>query len=217
MGKCKLTGSDGEFVDAHIIPKALTRHSRSGEYFIETGNGQRPSKKFSSWYDTGLVTREGEDYLSRLDDFAIRELRQHKLIWSGRTPGDSLDGFEIVDQDSGRGLRVVDGIDAYRLRLFFLSLLWRACASDRHEFSEIVLPDEDLERLRRMILNSDPEPWHFYPIYLTQFSTFGDNHNHSPTAASLDIPNTDGSKVVGRMNTYRFYFDGLIAHIRRRD
>lgn len=216
MGICKLTGSTGPYVDAHIIPKALTKHSNSGEHFIEAGNGLRPTRKYSSWYDSALVTREGEDKLSFLDDFAIAQLRKHKLIWSGRTPCDELPGVEWTDAEKTRGVRVINGIDGDRLRLFFLSLLWRAAASDRPEFQEITLPIDDLDKIGKMIVEKKSDPWSYYPVYLTQFSSVGERHNHTPIATTLDIPNASGIKV-GAMATYRFYFDGLIAHVRRRE
>lgn len=216
MGICKLTGSEGAYVDAHIIPKALTRHSSPGEHFIEAGNGLRPTRKYSSWYDNALVTREGEDQLSFLDDFAITELRKHKLVWSGRAAYDELPGVKWANAEKTRGVRVIKGIDGDRLRLFFLSLLWRAAASERPEFREITLPAEDLEKIRKMIMERESNPWSYYPFYLTQFSTIGERHNHAPIATTLDITNASGVKV-GVMATYRFYFDGLIAHVRRRE
>jgi hypothetical protein len=33
-GTCKLTGNHGKFVKSHLIPRALTRHSVRGNYFI---------------------------------------------------------------------------------------------------------------------------------------------------------------------------------------
>lgn len=51
------------------------------------------------------------------------------------------------------------GLDAARLRLFFLSLLWRAAASTRGEFAAITLPPDDLEHLRRIVLGVEvPAP-----------------------------------------------------------
>ena len=62
-GICKLTGNSGKFVEAHIIPKALSRPSVPGEYFITGGKGNRPKKAWSSWYDKELVIQKGKNVL----------------------------------------------------------------------------------------------------------------------------------------------------------
>ncbi|MDX0563334.1 hypothetical protein GOD83_04505 [Sinorhizobium medicae] len=73
----------------------------------------------------------------------------------------------------------------------------------------------NLEQLRLMVLNEDPYPLEFYPVSLTQLSTLGDNHNHSPFADVKRIPNLDEAGSTGDMPFFRFYLDGLILHIWR--
>lgn len=53
-GICELTKKPGKFVQAHLIPKALTRPEFAGTSFVETSaRGQRPKRAWSSWYDNG--------------------------------------------------------------------------------------------------------------------------------------------------------------------
>ena len=88
----------------------------------------------SSWYDTALVTSPGEEILRGLDDWAIRELRQHKLIWSSWGTDIELntaDHVQLPLDAMGWGCREIEVSEPARLRLFFLSLLWRAAASSR--------------------------------------------------------------------------------------
>lgn len=85
MDTCKLTGKTGNYVKSHIIPKALTRPRVPGSKFLQLDplyDGTRYIRRSDSWYDKGTVTREGEDYLSDLDSFAIDQLRLHGLVWS---------------------------------------------------------------------------------------------------------------------------------------
>jgi hypothetical protein len=211
-GVCKLTGQYGKFIDAHLIPKALTRPEKKGSPFVQAGSGSRPNRRWSSWYDNRLVTQAGEDILTALDTWAITELRKHKLVWSGWGPMQSLSESHTQIPGTPWGIREIEGIDPQRLRLFFLSLLWRAAATEREEFSEVVLPHEDVERLRLMLLNNDPQPLSFYPTQLTQLSTLGIIHNHTPLLATKTIPaffDRGGQQVP----FFRFYFDGLIAHM----
>ena len=71
--------------------------------------------------------------------------------------------------------------------MFFLTLLWRAAATTLPEFSEVVLPDKDLEQLRQMICMSIVEPISFYPAYLIQLSIIGIAHNHAVIAQVKEI------------------------------
>jgi hypothetical protein len=92
--------------------------------------------------------------------------------------------------------------------------LWRAAATTLEEFSDVTLADDELEKLRLMILHGDATPLSFYPCQLTQLSTKGIIHNHAPVADIKHAPNLNaiGAQSIG-LPTYRFYFDGLIAHM----
>jgi hypothetical protein len=212
-GVCKLTGASGRFVDAHLIPKALTRPAERGLPFVQSGQGgQRPVRRWSSWSDKGLVTQVGEDILTALDTWAIPQLRKHQLVWSGWGPMQSLAAGHEKIPGTSWGVRTISGIDPTRLRLFFLSLLWRAAATDRPEFAEIVLPLEDQERLRQMLVEGSAGPIDFYPAHLIQLSTMGTVHNLAPLRGEKVLPATESLQPKA-IPIFRFYFDGLIAHI----
>lgn len=206
---CCLTGRPGTFVKAHIVPEALTKPP-AGKVFYQAGRGTRPIRRRTSWYDRNLVTRDGEDILRDYDTWAIAELRKHHLVWSGWGP---MLALPQAAQISGDGVRVIRGIDPKRLRLFFLSLLWRAAASRMSELHEIEIDAARLERLRRLVLEGDPGPAEFFPAALVQLSTRGDAHNMTPVALEKDMPGPDGSPVT--VPFFRFYFDGLVVHFHR--
>lgn len=66
----------------------------------------------------------------------------HRLIWSGW----GKDEMMLVPGTNGIGFRKVEGIDTTQLRLFLLSILWRATMSKMHEFSAIrMLPSPSFE------------------------------------------------------------------------
>lgn len=216
-GICKLTGKEGRFVNSHLIPKALTRPEEKGLPFVQVGQVSRPSRRWSSWSDRRLVIQDGENVLSALDNWAIPTLRSHKLIWSGWGPLQELvvkDHKQIPNSPWGWGIRKLPGIDPARLRLFFLSLLWRAAATDLPEFSEIVIPPDHLKKLSSMLLDGNPLPLSFYPATLSQLSTLGIAHNQTPLAEIKIIPAL-GSQPEQSMPIFRFYFEGLIVHIIR--
>jgi hypothetical protein len=78
---------------------------------------------------------------------------------------------ELEPTGDSHGFRNIVGIDRHRLRLFFLSLLWRSGASKRKEVAEIDVPSDDLEKLRLMLLNKNAGSLSFYPTVLVQLST----------------------------------------------
>jgi hypothetical protein len=208
-GVCKLTGTTGAFVRSHLLPEALTRSDRPSAGLAQFHSGRQPARRWTSWYDYRLVTKEGEVILAKLDDWAIKVLRQHKLVWSGWT-----DGAPPDLNAKTWGIREIEGIDPKLLRLFFLSLLWRAGATERTEFSEVTLPPTDLNLLGRMLVESNPQPLDFYPTTLLQLSTRGPTQNLVPLAGQKAVPNLDGTPP--RIDPFfRFYFDGLVAHVHR--
>lgn len=210
-GVCKLTGVIGDFQRSHILPKSVTKLSQTGERYIETSLDSRPFWRSNSWYDYKLVTKEGESILGTIDDKAIEELRRLKLIWSGWGKKWKALPEEYAPHD---GCRIVNDINVDIIRVFFLSLLWRAAASERDEMSDISLPQNELEILRVMVLNQDPGKPYFLPMQLYQISTLGIHHNRGPIYESKVLPLVTADGIEEQeVNSYRFYFEGLICHI----
>ena len=223
-GVCKLTKQPGQFVASHIIPEALTETVWRGYPLIQLGPHGRPVRRWTSWYDPKLVTDAGEKILSAIDDWAIKFLRQRKLVWSSWGPALRLLAADHMERqyDVGAqkpqtiGVRRLQDIDGPRLRLFFLSLLWRAAATDLWEFESISLQSEELEQLRLMVLEGQPAPYSFYPISLTQYSTRAVPFNQATSRKTKLEPvpsGTGGTTNFREVEIYRFYLDGLVAHV----
>ena len=81
--------------------------------------------------------------------------------------------------------------------------------------SEITLPPSDLEFLRALLVANDPGPLSFYPAHLSQLSTRGLTHNHTPIATIKTITSPILESTVLEIPIFRFYFDGLIIHFHR--
>ena len=211
-GICKLSHASGVFVESHLIPKALTRPAQKGMPFLQLRKNGPPIRRWSSWYDPRLVTQTGEDILTEFDTWAIIELRKHRLVWSSWGADRALGSLHRSITGTPWGIRKVEGIDPKKLRLFFLTLLWRAAATNLPEFSDVQLPEEDLEKLRLMICSRTAEPISFYPTQLTQLSTIGVIHNHAPISEVKQIRSLQPDMSSRELPVIRFYFDGLIAH-----
>lgn len=204
---CRLTLKRGKFVKAHILPQALTRPDVRGQPYIQAGEASFPVRRWTSWYDPSLVTNEGEEILRQYDDWGVSELRKKSLVWSAW--GANATHLLTSDHtfiDDRMGLRKISEIDGRKLRLFFLSLLWRAAATSLPEFSYVKLSRKQLGQLRRMLVDEDPGDSGLFSIVLMQFSTKGPWHNHTPLYGTKDL---EGEKV----NFLRFYLDGLAVHI----
>lgn len=214
-GICKLTGLHGKYIASHILPKALTRAEGLGPGLLQSGKGQL-ERRASSWYDRALVVSEGEEILAEYDNWAIAFLRKNALIWSGWGPRNALSNvYKFPKTQWGIRQIDIDGTEQWlKLRLFFISILWRAAATSLVEFDEIKLSNDDLEKIRKMVLEKNPEPLRLFPISLTQIATLGLRHNHTPIAQTKRIPSTDG-KSERLEPIFRFYIDGLIIHFSR--
>lgn len=177
-------------------------------------------------YDGELVIRKGEAILAEYDNWAIRELRRLELVWSGWGHKTSLPiETWFGPEPKGIGMRQVECADPGEFRLFFLSLLWRAAATTRPEFREVDLNPSELELLRKMVRDRNPQPLDFFPISLLQIVTKGVGHNLGPFSKAFfsdvgelyrdpDDNLPPPTKMFG-FSTYRFYFDGLIVHVHR--
>ncbi|WP_370297837.1 hypothetical protein [Qipengyuania mesophila] len=195
-----------------MIPKALTYGAEKRLPFAQAGRDIAPIKRWDSWYDQRIVTQAGETILEAYDDWAIRELRSHHLVWSGWGQNKTVPAKVMeIPNSGGWGVRKVTGIDGGRLRLFFLSLLWRAAVSEMPEFEEVRLHASDVRRLRNMVRDGDPNPSKRFPIALVQLSTIGAIHNLCPLQQRK--PKQPWLKNGPSYPIFRFYFDGLIAHI----
>lgn len=209
LGVCNLTHKHGKLVKAHVIPDSLSKIPEKGKFWIESGTEGRPIRRYTSWFDNNLVTSDGEKILADLDDWAVHHLRKNRLVWSGFDGDEPAFDDEVKIDLAGRGIRLIEGIDGDRLRLFLLSVLWRAGASQREEFHQIKIPQVKLEILRKMILHGRCEPKVVFPVSLTLIPTKGEPQNFAPQKEKRLSALGQGSRKIP---IFRFFMDGLIAH-----
>ncbi len=215
FGHCALTGTHGKFVKCHIIPQAFTRPKVRGEALYQSSRGKGERRRWSSWYDKQLVTREGENFLSDIDDAAIKMLRRHQLVWSGWTvfrPHFEKMALTLPDH----GFRKVKTSNASTIIRFALSVAWRASASSLPDMAEATLEAEQEQRLKDFVLGEPIVGASPFPVSLTQISTLGMIHNQSPLVdvkKILDIEGTDDHFV----KIMRIYLDGLVLHVHLSD
>jgi hypothetical protein len=154
---CKLTGAKGPGVRAHIIPRSFYDFGnpvhKPAKIIQLAGEKSTISTSQIGEYDEGIVTKDGEDYFSVCDTYAWECLV--KRGQDGKLYHDSLNPLCIEISD----------FDYPKLKMFFISLLWRAGVSSRALFRRVNLgPHED--RLRELILANNPGTPHDYSVML---------------------------------------------------
>lgn len=212
-GICKLTLKEGKYVESHILPRALTMLNKTGEKAIQKEEGFSGKRRFQGWYDNQICIAEGEKILSDIDNAAIKVLRKNHLVWSGwPTMMHSLTDKEVnYDESAGYGWRTLVGLDWKCLKLFFLSILWRAAVSEREDMKFVDISFDMLEKLRVALINKDCLSFDDLPVRLYQIITRGAVHNRTPIVEDfvLSVPPFQFREY----KVCRIYLDGLVAHI----
>lgn len=212
-GKCNLTGDIDAFVKSHIIPKGLIPKTYKNIPFMQPLAKGKSKKVHHGYYDSNIVTRKGEDILAELDSWAISNFREKKLVWTGWGNDNHLEDEGIDYSKEEVSIRKISNINTNTLRIFCLSLLWRASLSELPDLQHIKIPRQDIEKIRKIILSKKSSNADFYPIMLTQFHTreIGNTHLIVPHEDILVMEIKKGKPI--KLPFYRFYFDGLIIQI----
>lgn len=154
---CRLTGKRGPGIDAHIIPESFYRlgdgAKRQPLTILSSGTLPQSKRSWTGEYDSQIVTAEGEAYFSDWDAYAYEFLLE-------RTKK------AVLYHNGSKALCVeVETNDYDKLKLFFISVLWRAGVSRRPFFRKVRLGPHEGE-LRRCILEGDPGDFQNYGVLL---------------------------------------------------
>jgi hypothetical protein len=190
---CKLCGKDKKLVRAHIIPKSLWKPLFDEEQppQIHTAAQTVDNKKSPvGVYDAGILCAQCESIFSPWDDYA------QKLLLAKPTEE------QYVIKNGQKIAYVENAIDYGKLKLFFISLLWKAAVSNHYFFSRVNVGSFE-PQFRRMILKSDPgEPDTFAVLIAKCEERLG------------PIVLTPQAEKWGEINYYRFYVAGYMVYIK---
>lgn len=189
---CRLCGNERPLIDAHVIPKSFHRidpTERHPSRMLTNVPGMYARKLRKGVYDSKIVCEECERRFSPWDDYAA-ELFLEK--WADFQP--------IVEGGSHVGF-TIPAFDYPKLKLFFISLLWRAHVAGHQMFYQVdVGPHEEL--LKQSILGSDPKDPNHYGIVLQAFDT-----------SAVGMLNPHPERFFG-VRFYRFYLAHVIAYVK---
>lgn len=138
---CKLCLQNNPLCDSHIIPKHFFLERSKSSGFFQIGNRDpRKGKLPIGWYEK-LLCRNCEEHFGRFDNYAAAFFR----------------GFENweVKQIKEFKLYKVNEYDYRLLKLFCMSVLWRASVASIPAFKDVSAGHLN-EKLRLMLISDDP-------------------------------------------------------------
>lgn len=199
MTQCRLCLNTGKLVKAHVIPEAFFREIRVGDeipHLISDTPNNFPKRSPIGIYDKEILCSQCEPKFAQVDNYGVQVLlkRLHELFLP-ITQANRIAAFEAKNINQDLLLR------------FLVATLWRASVSTQGFYRRIDLGT--LEQLaRQTILNANsPVPKQFSAV-LSRWTT--DENNSFATKGIMDpFP----EKIDG-VNSYRFYFGEVVAHIK---
>jgi hypothetical protein len=190
---CKFCGSESKLIKAHIIPAGLFRRLQKGDKPLELMTnkaGEHIKKAPIGVYDRTIVCGKCEKIWQEWDEYA------QQLLTDGPLNG------RIIYHENKALCYVVDSYDYQKLKLFFISLLWRAAVSSHPFFSKVSIGEfEDIAKWH--IVSRAPGNSSDFSITLARFE--------NPLAKPILDPHTEKFSDV---NYVRFYLSGYIAYIK---
>jgi hypothetical protein len=192
--KCKLTGKEGKGVNAHIIPKSfygIDPNEPLPTKLITNAESEYTKRSPQGIYDKTIVIAEGEKVFDEWDNYAAELLINQKHEFEPLSSNGNLAGYQFKKYDYKK------------LKLFCLSVLWRASVS-RHDFFKKVNLGIHEEKIRKTLLSGDPQGSGWYSVCIAKWS---DNETHS------GMMDPFMERYFG-VNYYRFYIGNYIVYFK---
>ncbi|MEQ1656822.1 MAG: hypothetical protein ABL960_14105 [Nitrospira sp.] len=190
---CRFCSQHKPLIKAHVIPEGFFRVLRGDSSIPELLSnkvGEYPKRAPIGVYDKLILCRECDGLFSDWDNHAQKVLLQDFSEETAIDGGAAKIGWKVADFD-------------YRaLKLFFVSLLWRASVST-HEFYRRVSLGPLEGELRAMIVAEEPGSPEAFAVTLARF-------DHPAFTGMLD-PHLEQYEGV---NYCRFYLSGFVAYIK---
>ncbi len=191
---CRGCQKERKLIKAHIIPESFFRGLREGKLSPEihsTAGGFYPKKAPIGVYDKEILCNECEQIFQKYDDYGCQILIKNES------------NFEPLDHEGKHVGYRINSIDNKKLKLFFLSVLWRASISRHYFYSRVALNKLE-NKLKELIWNNNPGGKHDFSFALGKFEDDG---------AGRTIQNPFQERFWG-IRYYRFYMYGYVLYIK---
>jgi hypothetical protein len=191
--KCRYCCDKKKLVKAHIIPEAFFRRLRDGQdspRMFSNKAGEYPKRAPIGVYDTQILCKDCELIFGDWDNYAQDILREEPKNSSPILNGSQVVGYQI------------NSYNYDLLKLFFISLSWRASVSAQPFYKRINLgPYEKMAKY--FIEHCDPGSENDFSVTLAKF-----DHSLGKTILDPHIDRWDG------VNYIRFYLGSYVAYIK---
>jgi hypothetical protein len=191
FGRCRLCDQERPLVDAHIIAEGYFRRlGRFGGVNRLLKETDYPKKSWIGVYDQGILCAECDGVFSPWENYA------QELLDS------DLSHFQPVPPKGKPVAFTCQTFEYHKLKLFLISLLWRASISTHHFFEKVDIGPYET-RAKALIRAKDPSDPTEFAVVLQKF-------DHEVGEAIFDpVP-----VRMNRIRLYRFYLGGYIVHIK---
>ena len=189
---CQYCNQDRKLIKAHVIPEAFFRPLRKGKTPPRLySQGKFPKKSPIGVYDKTILCLECEQKFHKWDDYAQKLLLQEFDSFSPRKSNGEILAF------------VRENYDYKKLKLFFISLLWRSSISNQDYYSQINL-DSLEDSLKTRLENDKPGNADEYSTILARF----DNRTGQLSMLNPHPQDFNGLEFI------QFYLTGYIAYVK---
>jgi len=127
---CKFCNQDRPLVKAHVVPEAFFRDLKTGDmplFLISSDARKRPIRSQTGPYDRGILCRPCENKFEDWDNYAAKLLINDRDTAFERVAVGEFDVF------------VAKAFDYEKLKLFLISVIWRAAVSTNPLFDKVRL------------------------------------------------------------------------------
>ncbi len=156
---CKLcTGEFEKLAESHILAKGFFRslYPPNDDRALLSSNGKnRPKRIRIGYYDDKILCIECDKKLGKYDEYGIKTFLRKDVI-------------SFPDSDEAY---LIKNVNYSKLKIFLMSLLYRASITSMQEFSLINLGEYYEEKLRNMIITDDPCEFNDFPFFISKFET----------------------------------------------
>jgi hypothetical protein len=187
-GKCRLCLKDSVLNNSHIIPEYFYKPMYDTKHrFLKVSPEPNKKNKFvQKGLREYLLCNDCEQHINEFEKYA-------NSVMFYEPPKNINQNHRIA---------FIEGIDYKLMKLFQLSIIWRASVSSLQTFSEVKLGPHQ-ERLRKMVLDSKPGKYTDYGCLQTAIFI-----ERNKLASDLLMP-VDLVKI-NNFKTYRFIFGGMM-------
>ncbi len=197
--ECKFCLKDKKLIDAHIIPRCFFEAMRDQKdnrpfQLLSNTQNEHSHKLWIGSYDKNILCEDCEKVFQKYDDYAC------KILLSNVNNSDY-----ILNPNGNKIGYKLENVDYEKLKLFFLSVLWRASVSKRKEFQKVNVNRAFEDCLKIMIENFNPGSTNNFLVVIRRFiDNLGKNFLMDPYKLRID-----------GINFYRFYLGaGYEFHIK---